>query len=681
MGRKCCRVQMLTLEMTGAIRVFTVMPDTSAATVPARIADKLQTLPSLPQAASRLMQEVMKPEPDMTEISRIIESDPGLVGRVLRLVNSPYYGVRYQVTTVEHAVSLLGLKAIESLVLSLTVFDVLSPSKAHALDLLRHWQHSLAVAAAAKFIAVKTGYKVPDETYTAGLLHDVGRAILDICAPDELRTVLEAMGKSGTVAVQIERETIGIDHAGIGEYVLRRWNIPEHVCRGVGMHHADVLSGLDDKAAAAIAAIVQAADFIAWSNGLGSLDGAPKIAVTPVVEKALSGVDQAAVFQEMTRELEKAAQLFGVAVPNQEELRRNLSMTAAELGRIHTLHRDIEERLARKTREVEAVNTLMQRVRYTYDKADVVKNLLEAICKGLALERAAFFDIDAETGAIRGLTVLDISSAAPDITSIALPAPKPEEPLGKIIAGGKPSLLLADEGEGLLRAMDSSEAVVSPLAAGKRTEGIVFADNYLSKRPLTSADLVSMSVLVEEAGMAFENAVLYQHAQRLKTMAETDALTGLFNRRHILHLLQNEVYRSERYKLPLSIAMVDIDRFKVFNDKYGHQAGDRVLRSFSRLLRKSSRNIDIPGRFGGEEFLVILPETGIESAGIYGERVRKLAERLGAHLKDRYRECSFTISVGLTLFNDSDDINSFIHRVDQAMYAAKQRGRNRVCAL
>jgi diguanylate cyclase (GGDEF)-like protein len=299
----------------------------------------------------------------------------------------------------------------------------------------------------------------------------------------------------------------------------------------------------------------------------------------------------------------------------------------------------------------------------------------------LALERAAFFDIDAETGAIKGMSVLDISNAAPDITAMTLPAPKPEEPLGKIVAGGKPSLLLADEGNGLLGAMDSSEALVSPLAAGKRTEGLVFADNYLSKRPLTSADLVSMSVLVEEAGLAFENAVLYEHAQRLKTMAETDALTGLFNRRHILHLLQNEVYRSERYKLPLSVAMIDIDRFKIFNDKYGHQAGDRVLRSFSRLLRKSSRNIDIPGRFGGEEFLIILPETGIESAGIYGERVRKLAERLGARLKDRYRECSFTISVGLTLFNDNDDINSFIHRVDQAMYAAKQRGRNRVCAL
>jgi diguanylate cyclase (GGDEF)-like protein len=107
-----------------------------------------------------------------------------------------------------------------------------------------------------------------------------------------------------------------------------------------------------------------------------------------------------------------------------------------------------------------------------------------------------------------------------------------------------------------------------------------------------------------------------------------------------------------------------------------------VLRSFGRLLKKTSRNIDIPGRFGGEEFIVILPETGIEASGIYAERVRKFAEKLGARLKDRYAECSFTISVGMTSFNaDSDDLNSFVHRVDQAMYAAKQRGRNRICAI
>jgi len=659
------------------------MPESSTKAVPAGIVEKLQSLPSLPQAASRLMQEVIKVDADMGEVSRIIQSDPGLVSRVLRLVNSPYYGVRQKVTTVEHAVGLLGLKAIESLVLSLTVFDVLSPSKQHALDLLRHWQHSISVAAAAKYIASKTGYKVPDEAYTAGLLHDTGRAILDICAPDELRKVLEALGRSGAVAVEVEREIMGVDHTGVGEFVLKKWNIPANVCAAVGLHHAESLAGLKDKSGAALAAIVQAADFLAWANGLGSLETAPKVTSTNVVEKALKGIDQAEVFQEMVNELQKTAELFGVAVPDRDELRRALSMTATELGRIHTLHRDIEGRLARKTREVEAVNILMRRARHTYNKSDVVKVLMDAVCKGLAYERAAFFDFDQDAGQIKGAAVVDITSMPADITRIVLPAAKPESPLGKIIQTGKPSLLLPSEGEnGLLSAMESTEAVVAPLAAAKRIVGLVFADNYMSKRPLTAADLVSLSVLVEEAGLAFENAVLYEHAQRLRTMAETDALTSLYNRRHILHLLQNEIYRSERYRLPLSLAMIDIDRFKGFNDKYGHQAGDRVLRSFARLLKKTSRNIDIPGRFGGEEFLVILPETGVESSGVYAERVRKLAERLGARLKDRYDECSFTISIGLTSFNEkSDDMNSFIHRVDQAMYAAKQRGRNRVCAL
>ena len=659
------------------------MPDSTSQGMPTRIIEKLQTLPSLPQAASRLMQEVIKPDASMAEVARIVESDQGLMSRVLRLVNSPFYGVRYEVTTVEHAVGLLGLKAIESMVLSLTVFDVLAPSKKHALDLVRHWQHSLAVAAAAKYIAAKTGYKVPDEAYTAGLLHDVGRAILDVCAPEELRKVMEALARTGTLAIDVERETIGIDHTGVGEFVLRRWNIPEHICRGVGLHHRDNLKGLEDKSAAALAAIVQAADFLAWANGLGSLETAPKLLSTPVVERALTGIDQREVFAEMAKELKGAAELFGVDVPDNEELRRALSMTATELGRIHTLHRDIEQRLARKTREVEAVNILMRRVRHTYNKADVVKVLMDAVCKGLAYERAAYFDVDQETGEIRGVSVADVTAVPGDISNVVLSAPKTDTPLGQILVSGKASLMVAaDGGDGLLGALDSAEAIVAPLASSKRIVGLVLADNYISKRPLTAADLMSLSVLAEEAGLAFENAVLYEHAQRLRTMAETDALTQLYNRRHIMHLLQNEIYRTERYKLPLSVVMIDIDRFKTFNDKYGHQAGDRVLRSFGRLLKRTSRNIDIPGRFGGEEFLVILPETGIEAAGIYAERVRKLAERLGARLKDRFNECSFTISVGLTSFNqESDDINSFVHRVDQAMYAAKQRGRNRICAI
>jgi diguanylate cyclase (GGDEF)-like protein/putative nucleotidyltransferase with HDIG domain len=651
--------------------------------MPARIVEKLQTLPSLPQAASRLMQEVLKPDASMREVAHIIESDQGLVSRVLRLVNSPYYGVRNEITTTEHAVTMLGLKAIESLVLSLTVFDVLSPSKKHALDLVRHWQHSLAVAAASKYVAAKTGYKVPDEAYTAGLLHDVGRAILDICAPEELRQVLAALPRSGVLAVDIEREILGTDHTGVGELALRRWNIPAHVARGVGLHHTENLKGFDDKSAAALAAIVQAADFLAWANGLGSIEMPLKLASTPVVEKALQGIDQNEVFAEMSRELNSAAELFGVSVPDSDEMRRNLSMTATELGRIHTLHRDIEQRLARKTREVDAINILMRRVRHTYSKADVVKVLMDAVCKGLAYERAAYFDVDTETGELSGVAVADITAMPADISAVKMAAPKPESQLAQALVGGKPTLLLSGDGaEDLLSALDSSEAIVAPITAAKRIVGLIFADNYISKRPLTAADIVSISVLSEEAGLAMENAVLYEHAQRMRTMAETDGLTSLHNRRHIMHLLQNEIYRTERYKLPLSLVMIDIDRFKTFNDKYGHQAGDRVLRSFGKLLKKTSRNIDIPGRFGGEEFIVILPETGIEASGIYAERVRKLAERLGGRLKDRYPECAFTISVGLTSYNqESDDMSSFVHRVDQAMYAAKQRGRNRICAI
>jgi len=651
----------------------------AAKAAPARIVGKLETIGAPASSVIHLLDAIYADSADVETVYRFFDTEQELAKRALSIL-----GVSDEKASASTA-SIRDIRTwrLVGAALAISVFDTLSSPRFRSLDAALYWRHSLAVAAAARFVAGKTGYGTPDEAWLVGFLHDIGRAALDIAAPDEFAAAIAAIESQRSEAVLVERDSIGMDHAAVGEFVLRRWGVPERIARAVGLHHAETLSGLADKSVAALAAVSQAADFIAWADGLGGLTTAPKLASTLVTERAMKSVDQAAVFEEIAAELARCAPAFGVRPPGDAHMRGALSLATVELGRIRNVQHDLESRLERKIREVEAVNLLRTRVRNVFEKDEVKRAFLAALRQGLGFDRACFLDFDAAAGIIRGASVEEITPSKTDIASISFAAPAAGTLLARCIESGRATILLPDD---LPREMSAAiafpEAVVVPVTAGKHVAGIALTDNAVSARPLTSGDVASVSILAGEAAIALENLMLYEHAQRMKAMAETDALTGLHNRRYLMHLLQNEVDRAKRYNAPLSLVMIDLEGFKAFNDTYGHQAGDTVLKSFGRLLKRTSRNIDIPGRLGGDEFLVILPGTNLEAAGTYIDRVRKVADTLDKRLQERYADCRFTMSVGMTSFNyESDTLDSFLHRADQAMYAAKQRGRNRICAL
>ncbi|MCG9677217.1 GGDEF domain-containing protein [Vibrio sp. Isolate24] len=156
-----------------------------------------------------------------------------------------------------------------------------------------------------------------------------------------------------------------------------------------------------------------------------------------------------------------------------------------------------------------------------------------------------------------------------------------------------------------------------------------------------------------------------------------DELTQLYNRRALEELLPREVARSSRHRQPLSLLLLDIDHFKKINDTYGHQAGDRVLRTMGKLLILQTRKDDLSFRYGGEEFLVLLPNTDTENAVIVAEKLREAIKK-AKMLPSNVDFC--TASFGVTQFNGSDDWQSAIERADQALYSAKENGRNQVAA-
>lgn len=172
---------------------------------------------------------------------------------------------------------------------------------------------------------------------------------------------------------------------------------------------------------------------------------------------------------------------------------------------------------------------------------------------------------------------------------------------------------------------------------------------------------------------------MVEMTHRLEEMAIRDELTGLYNRRHVLEELRSEFSRSARFNLPLSCLEIDLDYFKDVNDRYGHQAGDRILRQISEVFQKSFREPDIISRIGGEEFLVILPQTELQGALAKAERLREQVAQ-HAFTIDYGKTIRLTISIGVAVYPDAriHNVDHLVKIADDALYQSKKDGRNRV---
>jgi len=183
-----------------------------------------------------------------------------------------------------------------------------------------------------------------------------------------------------------------------------------------------------------------------------------------------------------------------------------------------------------------------------------------------------------------------------------------------------------------------------------------------------------IETIAQQATIAMDNAKLFE---RMQKMAITDSLTGLFNRRYFYMILNNEIERARRYASNLSLVMMDVDHFKRVNDKFGHLAGDHVLHEVAEICMPILRQSDVMFRYGGEEFMILLPETSREEAANVAERIRQSIEE--TDFKTRKGTVKITTSIGVTEYSpDFSAANTFIESADKALYKAKELGRNKV---
>jgi diguanylate cyclase (GGDEF)-like protein len=200
---------------------------------------------------------------------------------------------------------------------------------------------------------------------------------------------------------------------------------------------------------------------------------------------------------------------------------------------------------------------------------------------------------------------------------------------------------------------------------------------------ITPAVFLFGAVLVLFIGtLALETAAEIKRMIKLEYDTVTDHLIGIYNRRYLDRKITEEIARSRRYGVPLSMMLLDIDHFKAVNDNYGHQIGDEVLKGLGRLLIEKIRDIDIIARYGGEEIAVLLPQTAGSYAFDLAERLRQAIEKtvmVPANENENNVDISITASIGVAEFDAQvSDSQIFIQRSDEALYQAKHEGRNRV---
>ncbi len=636
-------------------------------------------LPLIPAVAIKLLQLTSDDNADVQDLTKVVETEPTLAIEILKTVNSAMYRFPQKITSLPQAISLLGFADIHNLALKLLFYNSLIKDQGNKrFDLVFFWQHCLFVASLSEKLAKVMNYPNPEIIYTAGLIHDIGKLILEKYGIINYSSFIGNYAQDSLFLLKSETDFYGVTHEQVGYVFCREWQLPEIITAVVAHHNSDEIP---DKLSAKYKkeiAIVAFADYLAWLHGLGSftLNAPPHLPSSVLNNIPMEDLDLEALLELVDRDMRQTAHFYDIEFPALQRLRTNLVHSSIALSQsTSSTHLPIIQEA-----KPEPVNFLSNLTvpHQSLDPDIFIPRTLHAIGETFQFDRVFMLNM---TSKQRSLVATYGWPESEGVDNFEI---RMEYLVGDLLTSLRTQQadLISDrfnKNQKLLKELGVDEFIAIPVLRNNRLTALLYADNIRTKHPIPPQILTRITPIANELGSALYNAKQFEEE---KSKAKLDPLTGLSNKRMLTDYLET-VFQQETSQLSqVAVGFLDIDHFKVLNDNCGHQAGDVALQIVAGILREITRSGDFVGRYGGEEFLFVLRNSGHAGAYQYAERLRKKIEAKGTALKHRFKNQAITVSIGVVMYHPKfKHYQDLVAAADKAMYQAKKSGRNRVVIL
>ena len=617
-------------------------------------------LPSPRGVALAIIRLTQAPDVSLAELGRVIKGDPAFVGRLIKAANGLVAENRRAIVSVQEALMVLGLPAVRTLALGFSLLSTYRKGTCQGFDYPRFWSSALLMAISMQALTQRVRVVAPDEAFSLGLLARVGELSLATLYPEAFSRLLAELKRDpGLQQVVLEDQAFAMNHRELGAAMLADWGVPDALVQPVRFHEQPELAGYGEESREA--GIVQC---LVLARAVAQLCLAPEPEHVRLMAPML-----------------RLAGRLGLGRGEFVSLCERVGRDWAEWGKL------LQIRTEDAPRFVEVGNAAAEAggdSSKLLAEADGPQPIRALVLSG-AREDRALLRTELEAAGIAAFVATGADAALEAALDI------------------QPQLLVADwsdEGERVVRGLREMRigrgAYVICVLAGEDEADLLAAsaagaDDFLV-RPLQRAVLTvrlraCLRTLVLQQELEHEREELRHFAaelsisnRRLQEAALTDPLTGLPNRRQAIETMQAEWAAATRHSRAFAVMIVDLDGFKTINDTHGHDVGDIALRQAAETLRAALRTQDLICRTGGDEFLVLCPDTDLKAAMLVAERLRVAVQ--ARPVETGGPQIFLTASLGVAMrVPDMDNVDALIKCADDGVYRAKQRGRNCIAAL